>query len=41
MATVKGNYPPLNLDPGAVVVDRSNMEKPDIARLLKPPTEKL
>jgi ribose transport system substrate-binding protein len=41
MATVKGNYPPLNLDPGAVVVDCSNMEKPDIARLLKPPTEKL
>jgi ribose transport system substrate-binding protein len=41
MATVKGNYPPLKLDPGAVVVDKSNMDKPDVARLLKPPTEKL
>jgi ribose transport system substrate-binding protein len=41
MATVKGNFPPLNLDPGAVVVDKSNMKQPEVARLLKPPTEKL
>ena len=40
MATA-GNFPPVKLDPGAVVVDKSNMGKPDVERLLKPPTEKL
>lgn len=40
MATV-GNFPPVRLDPGAVVVDQSNMRQPNVARLLNPPTEKL
>ncbi len=40
MATT-GNFPPVNLDPGAVVVTKENMEKPDVKRLLTPPTEKL
>jgi len=40
MATT-GNFPPVNLDPGAVVVTKENMGKPDVKRLLEPPTEKL
>ena len=36
-----GNFPPVKLDPGAVVVDKSNMDKPEVKRLLEPPTEKL
>ena len=40
MATT-GNFPPVNLDPGAVVVTKENMNKPDVKRLLTPPTEKL
>jgi ribose transport system substrate-binding protein len=40
MATAR-NFPPVKLDPGAVVVDKSNMNQPDVGRLLKPPTEKL
>jgi ribose transport system substrate-binding protein len=39
MATA-GNVPPLNLDPGAVVVDKTNMTKPEIKQLLNPPTAK-
>jgi ribose transport system substrate-binding protein len=40
MATTD-NFPPVRLDPGAVVVDKSNMGQPDVKRLLEPPTEKL
>ena len=40
MATA-GNFPPVKLDPGAVVVDKSNMGRPEVKRLLEPPTEKL
>jgi ribose transport system substrate-binding protein len=40
MATA-ANFPPVKLDPGAVVVDKSNMDQPDVKRLLEPPTEKL
>ncbi len=32
--------PPLNLDPGAVVADKSNMETPAVKPLLNPPTAK-
>jgi ribose transport system substrate-binding protein len=39
MATV-GSIPPRNLDPGAVLADKSNMESPEIKTLLTPPTEK-
>ncbi|HEU4426394.1 MAG TPA: ABC transporter substrate-binding protein [Pilimelia sp.] len=37
MATV-GSIPPRNLDPGAVLADKANMEKPEIKTLLNPPT---
>jgi ribose transport system substrate-binding protein len=36
-----GNFPPVQLDPGAVVVDKSNMNRADVKRLLNPPTEKI
>src|SRR3954452_4825067 len=39
MAAVK-TLPPLNLDPGAVVADKSNMGTPSVQPLLKPPTAK-
>ncbi|HZD71855.1 MAG TPA: ABC transporter substrate-binding protein [Actinomycetes bacterium] len=37
MAAV-GTVPPRNLDPGAVLADKSNMDKPEIKPLLEPPT---
>ncbi len=39
MAAVK-TLPPLNLDPGAVVADKTNMESPLVKPLLNPPTAK-
>jgi ribose transport system substrate-binding protein len=39
MASVD-TLPPLNLDPGAVVADKSNMETPAVKPLLNPPTAK-
>jgi ribose transport system substrate-binding protein len=39
MAAVK-TLPPLNLDPGAVVADKSNMGSPAVQPLLNPPTAK-
>jgi ribose transport system substrate-binding protein len=33
-----GSDPPARLDPGAVVVDRENMDDPVVRRLLEPPT---
>jgi ribose transport system substrate-binding protein len=39
MAAVK-TLPPVNLDPGAVVADKSNMESPLVKPLLNPPTAK-
>ena len=39
MAAVK-TLPPLNLDPGAVVADKSNMVSPAVQPLLSPPTAK-
>ena len=39
MAAVNAQ-PPLNLDPGAVVADTSNMTSPAVAPLLNPPTAK-
>jgi ribose transport system substrate-binding protein len=39
MATV-GTAPPRDLDPGAVVADKSNMDKPEVKALLNPPTAK-
>ena len=32
--------PPLKLDPGAVVADKSNMDSPAVKPLLNPPTAK-
>jgi ribose transport system substrate-binding protein len=37
MASV-GNVPPLKLDPGAVLADRSNMDDREVKQLLTPPT---
>jgi ribose transport system substrate-binding protein len=37
MATV-GSIPPRNLDPGAVLADKANMNNPEIKTLLNPPT---
>jgi ribose transport system substrate-binding protein len=37
MAAV-GSTPPFDLDPGAVLADRSNMDKPEVAALVTPPT---
>jgi ribose transport system substrate-binding protein len=37
MATT-GRIPPRDIDPGAVVVDKTNMGKPDVKALLEPPT---
>lgn len=37
MAAV-GTAPPFNLDPGAVLADKSNMDKPEVKVLLSPPT---
>lgn len=39
MATV-GRIPPRNIDPGAVVADKTNMGTPEVRFLLEPPTEK-
>jgi len=39
MAAV-GSLPPPNLDPGAVVADKSNMNEPAVKQLLTPPTAK-
>src|SRR5919197_910513 len=39
MAAVK-TLPPLKLDPGAVVADKSNMGSPTVSPLLNPPTAK-
>src|SRR5438874_1738562 len=39
IATV-GSAPPPNLDPGAVLADKSNMNEPAIKQLLTPPTAK-
>ena len=39
LAAVK-TLPPLNLDPGAVVADKSNMESALVKPLLNPPTAK-
>jgi ribose transport system substrate-binding protein len=35
-----GSQPPLKLDPGAVVADKSNMGTPAVKPLLNPPTAK-
>jgi len=39
-AASAGGIPPLNLDPGAVLADKTNMDKPEIKLLLNPPTAK-
>jgi ribose transport system substrate-binding protein len=39
-ASAAGTAAPPNLDPGAVLADRSNMDDPDVAQLLTPPTSK-
>ncbi|WP_431899540.1 ABC transporter substrate-binding protein [Nonomuraea sp. bgisy101] len=39
MATV-GRIPPRDIDPGAVVADKKNMNEPDVKQLLHPPTMK-
>lgn len=39
MATV-GSAPPPNLDPGAVLADKANMNEPAVKQLLTPPTTK-
>ena len=39
MATT-GSVPPRNLDPGAVLADKANMDAPEIKPLLEPPTAK-
>jgi ribose transport system substrate-binding protein len=39
MATV-GRIPPREIDPGAVVADKSNMSQPEVKSLLEPPTQK-
>jgi ribose transport system substrate-binding protein len=39
MATV-GRIPPREIDPGAVVADKSNMNQPEVKSLLEPPTQK-
>jgi len=39
MATV-GRIPPREIDPGAVVADKSNMTQPEVKALLEPPTLK-
>jgi ribose transport system substrate-binding protein len=33
-----GRIPPRNIDPGAVVADKANMDTPDVKLLLEPPT---
>ncbi|KAA5835027.1 ABC transporter substrate-binding protein [Saccharopolyspora hirsuta] len=35
-----GSTPPVSLDPGAVVIDKSNVDKPEHAQLLDPPKTK-
>jgi len=37
MAT-QGGIPPASIDPGAVVADKNNMDKPEVKALLEPPT---
>jgi ribose transport system substrate-binding protein len=37
---IVGSIPPRNLDPGAVLADKANMNDPEIKTLLNPPTEK-
>jgi ribose transport system substrate-binding protein len=37
-ASAAGTPAPPNLDPGAVLADRQNMNQPDVAQLLTPPT---
>lgn len=37
---IVGSIPPRNLDPGAVLADKSNMNDPEIKTLLNPPTER-
>ncbi|GAA4150728.1 ABC transporter substrate-binding protein [Actinomadura keratinilytica] len=37
---VRGSTPPVNLDPGAVLVDKSMVDKPEYAQLLNPPKDK-
>ncbi len=37
---VVGTAPPRNLDPGAVLADKSNMDTPEVKALLTPPTAK-
>ena len=39
-AASAGGVPPLNLDPGAVLADKANMNRPEIKKLLNPPTAK-
>jgi len=38
--TTLGRFPPPNLDPGGVVVDKENVDEPSIDRLVHPPTAK-
>ena len=38
--TAQGHYAPPSLDPGAVLVDASNMHTPAVQKLLNPPTTK-
>jgi ribose transport system substrate-binding protein len=37
---VRGSTPPVNLDPGAVVIDKSMVDKPEFSQLLNPPKTK-
>ena len=39
-AASAGGIPPLNLDPGGVLADKTNMDKPEIKLLHNPPTAK-
>jgi ribose transport system substrate-binding protein len=37
---VRGSTPPVNLDPGAVLIDKSMVDRPEYAQLLNPPKTK-
>jgi ribose transport system substrate-binding protein len=37
---IAGGYPPARLDPGAMLVDQSNVNDPAVKKLLNPPTTK-
>ncbi|WP_052890117.1 ABC transporter substrate-binding protein [Thermogemmatispora carboxidivorans] len=38
--SIQGRFPPAKLDPGALLVDKNNMNDPAVQKLLNPPTAK-